>query len=156
MATAFGKKSYRKLLEKLFSVAASAQEEDKWSEMMKEMDVTFGQDEGYFETRFVTAEAMFSDVEGLRELCEEDGVKDNFYDLIDEYTYDLEAFLEKSILVQFFKRLTQEEMTRFVTDPEYQPSMVFGETRWMLTSSFGKHDFQVKPVSFELFHNFSE
>ena len=155
MSIGFGKKAYRELLEKLFTVGASGPDEDTWSEMMKELDTTFGQEEGYFEGRFATAESMFTDLEGVRELCEDDGAKSNFYELI-EYTYDLEAFLEKTVLVQMFKRLTQEEMARFITDQHYRPRMEFGKAMWMLTSTFGKHDFQVRPIRFELFHNFSE
>lgn len=144
-------KQYNSLLLKI----AKCTDQEKWSETMSLLDTTFGQEDGYFLTRFENHTAFFDNCTYFHEEFG-DNLKAQFYDWVGEYTYGFEAFLEKTILCQVFGKMTPEETHEFIIQKDVVPTMQFGQTTWKLTSSYGKHDFYVTPVGFQLHHDFRE
>lgn len=139
-------KTQQKYQELLLSLSR-CEEEEAWNEEINKVDCIFGQEEGYFKSRYNNRNKFFNDCDYLEE---------DFYEWVGEGTYDFEAYLERTILCQFFRRMSPEEMAEFVSKEGYVCKKRFGETTWELTSSLGKQDYYVRPVGFELYHNFRE
>lgn len=139
---------------KLLLIKIAASKEEDWADTMNLLDVTFGQEHGYFMARFESHAAFFDDCDCFNEEFGSN-IKGTYYNWI-EYISGFEAFLEKTILCQIFQRMTPDEMLDFTTKKSVVHSAVFGETIWRLTSTSGKHDFYVEPIGFNLVHDFRE
>jgi hypothetical protein len=143
-------KQYNSLLLEI----AKCADEEKWSETMSLLDTTFGQEDGYFINRFESHTAFFDNCTYFHEEFG-DNLEEDLYDWVGEYTYGFEAFLERTILCQIFRKMTPEETNEFIQKRSFKPTIKFGETTWKLTNS-GKHDFYITPVGFQLHHDFRE